>query len=49
MAARRRLEPDGKGQQTPIEFRKGDIHRQITRRQAGTGYLPVGGKAESTS
>ena len=36
MAARRRLEPDGAGQQTPIEFRKGDIHRQVTRRQAGT-------------
>ena len=33
MAARRRLEPDSAGQQTPVEFRKGDIHRQVTRRQ----------------
>ena len=45
MAARRRLEPDSARQQTPVKFRKGDIHRQITRRQSGAGRVPVAGKA----
>ena len=41
MARWRPLEPDSPRQDAPVKFRQRHIHRQIARRQPGTGVPPV--------